>query len=212
MSDCPNGDVRDLLPDYLHDRLTLADRREVDAHLATCAACRDELALLRDLRGTLRRAPAVDVDAIAAAIPAYRTPAPRRVASGWRVAAAVVAIAVGGTSVVLLQRVASPSRSPAPRQVADVPAAGEAVASVPTEAAPPASDELANAGQSAESLPEPIQPLERELAVAGAAINELSDGELASLVADLETLDAVPSTEVETGESLTAVALRGALP
>jgi anti-sigma factor RsiW len=68
MSDCPNGDVRDLLPDYLHDRLTLADRRAVDVHLAACAACRDELALLRDLRGTMRRAPAVDVDAIAAAI------------------------------------------------------------------------------------------------------------------------------------------------
>jgi hypothetical protein len=96
--------------------------------------------------------------------------------------------------------------------VAAVPAPADAGATAPDEGAQPASDDLASAAQPAETLAQAIQPVERELAVAGAAINELSDGELASLVADLETLDAVPSTEVETGESLTAVALRGALP
>jgi hypothetical protein len=212
MTDCPNGDVRDLLPEYLHDRLTAAERRGMDVHLATCAACREELALLRDLRGTLRRAPAVDVDAIAAAIPAYRAAAPRRAASGWRVAAAIVAIAVGGASVALIHRVASPSVSSVQREAAAVPTSSAAGTPAPAGGAPTAGDELANAGQSAESLSETIQPLERELAVAGAAITELSDGELATLVDDLETLDAVPSTEVESGESVTAVALRGALP
>jgi hypothetical protein len=211
MSDCPNGDVRDLLPDYLHDRLTPADRRVVDAHLATCAACRDELALLRELRGTLRRAPAGDMDAIAAAIPAYRAPAPRRVASGWRVAAAVAAIVVGGTSVVLIRRVERPADSPELPAVATLPSRGDATRPAPAEAAQPTPDDLASAGRPPATASEPIQPRERELAVAGAAINELNDGELASLVADLETLDAVPSTEVEAGESLTAAALRGAL-
>ena len=40
MIDCPNGDVRDALPDYLHDRLDTARRRQVESHLAGCDACR----------------------------------------------------------------------------------------------------------------------------------------------------------------------------
>jgi hypothetical protein len=210
MIDCPDGDVRDLLPDYLHDRLTPSDRRAVDVHLASCEACRNELALLRDLRGTLRRAPAVDMDAIAAAIPAYRAPAARRVASGWRVAAAVAAIVVGGASVALLHRTAGPANS-APPEMAVVPDPGDAGQPSGTSVAQPAPDDLATGAQSAESIAQAVEPFERELAVAGGAINELSDGELATLVADLESLDPVPSTEVETGESLTAAALRGAL-
>ena len=211
MIDCPNGEFRDLLPDYLHDRLTLADRRTVDVHLASCAACREELALLRDVRSTLRRAPAVDMDAIAAAIPAYRAPAARRVMSGWRVAAAVAAIVVGGSSVALLHRMSSPGVSSAP-ELAAVPDAGDTGRPVATEVAQPDPDDLASAAQPAESLAQAIEPFERELAVAGGAINELSDGELATLVEDLESLDAVPSTEVESGETLTAAVLRGALP
>ena len=102
MTDCPNGDVRDALPDYLHDRLDPVRRREAEAHLAGCDTCRQELALLRALRATTRRAPAVDAAAIAAAIPPYRVPARRGRATGWRAAAAVVAFAVGGTSIALL--------------------------------------------------------------------------------------------------------------
>jgi anti-sigma factor RsiW len=211
MIDCPNGDVRDLLPDYLHDRLTPADRRAVDVHLASCAACRDELALLRDLRGTLRRAPAVDMDAIAAAIPAYRAPAARRAVRGWRVAAAVAAIIAGGASVTLLHRTGGPANSAAP-EMAVVTDPGDAGQPSTTEVAQSVPGDLATGAQPAESIAQAVEPLERELAVAGGAINELSDGELATLVADLESLDPVPSTEVETGESLTAAALRGALP
>jgi len=93
MIDCPNGDVRDLLPDYLHDRLESSARMSVERHLADCAVCRDELALLRDLRGTLQRAPRIDVAAVAAAIPAYRPAARKSWASGWRIAAAITVIA-----------------------------------------------------------------------------------------------------------------------
>src|SRR6476646_10419900 len=103
MTDCPNGDVRDLLPDLLHDRLAPAVRQEVEAHVRDCAECRNELALLRSMRSSLRRAPVVDVAAIASAIPAYRT-ATRRTWGGWRAAAAIVILALGGTSVVVLQR------------------------------------------------------------------------------------------------------------
>ena len=84
MTDCPNGDVRDALPDYLNDRLDSGRRREVESHLAGCAACRAELSLLRTLRATVQRAPAVDVEAIAASIPRYRAPVRRTWATSGR--------------------------------------------------------------------------------------------------------------------------------
>ena len=196
MIDCPNGDVRDALPDYLHDRLDTARRRRVEAHLAGCDACREELALLRALRVTMRRAPAVDSEAIAAAIPPYRAPARRGWAVGWRAAAAVVAIAVGGTSIALLR-----GRAPAVRQ--DVTPYVQAVPTPrresPTVAVTPSPVPRAPAIASPSRQPV-ATVVSRELAMAGGSINDLSDGELSALVDGIESLDAVPSTEVEGDE------------
>lgn len=105
MTDCPDGAIRDLLPDLVHDRLGPDVRARVDAHVRNCSDCQQELALLRAMRSLLRRGPVVDVGAIASAIPAYR--APRRAWGGWRAAAAVVLLAVGGTSIAVLQRESS---------------------------------------------------------------------------------------------------------
>ena len=69
MTDCPNVEMRERLPDLLHGRLEGAARVEVQAHLATCAACAAELALLQEARRVLDRAPAVDVARIVAALP-----------------------------------------------------------------------------------------------------------------------------------------------
>ena len=165
MIDCTNGDVRDVLPDYVNDRLGAHPRAEVERHLESCALCRDEVTLLRDLRVTIRRAPAVDVDAIAAAIPPYRAPVRRGWTAGWRAAAAIAAITVGGTSIALLRDEAPTDRVVVPRPVAQAPG----------PSAPPAS---------------------RELVMAGGSISDLSDGELSALVDDLESLDALPLTEV----------------
>jgi predicted anti-sigma-YlaC factor YlaD len=97
MTDCPNADIRDLLPDLLHGRLEAGDRATVEAHLRDCADCRGELELLRGLRNAAP-SPRVNVDAIAAAIPAYRR---RRSwgSPGWRIAAAIIFLAVGGSTV-----------------------------------------------------------------------------------------------------------------
>ena len=103
MTDCPNGEVRDLLPDLLHDRLAPDERRRVEAHVASCADCQQELALLRAMRTSLRRTRPANVAAIVAAVPAYRAPA-RRSRPGWRAAAAILILAAGGTSVAVLQR------------------------------------------------------------------------------------------------------------
>jgi anti-sigma factor RsiW len=176
MTDCPNGDVRDLLPDLLHDRLSPAVRREVEAHVSGCDDCRAELALLGAMRSTLRRAPAVDVAAIAAAIPPYRAPA-RRAWAGWRAAAAVLLVA-GGTSVAVLRS-----------HDVGIPAVGDSVGAVVARRAD-SSREVATAEQVIQSGP-------RELALGTSAVSDLDDGELATLLADLQTLDAVPSTDVD---------------
>lgn len=218
MIDCPNGDVRDLLPDYLHDRLESSARMSVEQHLAGCAACRDELALLRDLRGTLRRAPRIDVAALAAAIPAYRPAARKGWATGWRVAAAIAAIVVGGASVALLNRVQSD------KQVAQGPVAQPNLApyigrtstpatapkTMPVQATTPA---VAHADSSVTHTDPTTKaapaPRGEELAMAGGTIADLSDGELSDLLGDIESLDAVPSTEVESTESLLTGRHRG---
>lgn len=200
MIDCPNGDVRDALPDYFHDRLEPARRRDVESHLAGCEACREELSLLRALRVTMRGAPAVDVEAIVATIPPYRAPAARSWAMGWRAAAAIVAIAVGGTSIALLRGRTPVVREdtrpyvqtvPAPHQPPSTAVESPSVASR-TASSPPSTRPVASA-------------VNRELTLGGGSITDLSDGELSALVEGIESLDAVPSTEVEGDQPMSLV-------
>jgi hypothetical protein len=52
-------------------------------------------------------------------------------------------------------------------------------------------------------------PKGEELAMAGGTIADLSDGELSDLIGDLESLDAVPSADVESTESFLTGRHRG---
>ena len=206
MTDCPNGDVRDALPDYLNERLGPSRRREVESHLAGCAACREELSLLRALRATVRRAPAVDIAAIAASIPPYRAPVRRTWATSGRVAAAIVAIAIGSTSVVLLRdrSRATPVEAARPVAVVPAPSRGSTPAiSAPAPAEAPVAERTApvRTAGSATNV--------RELAIAGGSIADLSDGELSALVEGMESLDGLPSAEVETPEPVSISAQEG---
>lgn len=187
MTDCRNGEMRDLLPDLLHGRLAPARRVEVEAHVASCADCREELALLGLVRGAMR-VPAMDVKAIVAALPAYRAPV-QRPWGGLRAAAAVAAIAVGGATWAIatneapvaagsVAAVSAPIVAPRDSLPASLPA--------PVATAPP------RAGQAA---------VPRELAVAG-AVSDLSDTELTALLAGLESLDAMPAATVSEDASL----------
>jgi anti-sigma factor RsiW len=102
MTDCPNAEIRDLLPDLVHDSLAGDDRQRVEQHLAGCTDCSAELALLRRTRAALvRRAPHVDAARIVAALPARRAPS-RIHATAWRIAATIGMIALGTTSWMLL--------------------------------------------------------------------------------------------------------------
>ena len=75
MNDCQNAEIRDQLPDLLHDRLEAAARLAVAAHVETCVDCHEELELLRVVLGLARaQTPTVDVAAIVRALPAPPKP------------------------------------------------------------------------------------------------------------------------------------------
>src|SRR6185369_16427625 len=97
MNDCLNAEMRDLLPDLLHDRLAADVRAAVTAHVSACADCREELELLQQLQTVLvAGAPRVDVAYVVGALPkppaqvkTLSRRAARRTWSDWRIAAAV---------------------------------------------------------------------------------------------------------------------------
>jgi hypothetical protein len=68
MVDCTRDDIRDLLPDLVHDQLGPAERARVEQHLAECADCAAELKLLRSLRAGAFATPDVNIDRVAAAV------------------------------------------------------------------------------------------------------------------------------------------------
>jgi anti-sigma factor RsiW len=183
MTDCPNGEIRDLLPDLLHDRLAPDMRREVEAHVRGCADCQQELTLLRAMRSSLRRAPSPNVATIAAAIPAYAAPA-RRSWAGWRAAAAIMILAAGGTSVAVLQR-------------------GDPVVAVVRDSVAAPAPVTAMAAARGDSSAQPVAATP-ELALGNAAVSDLNDSELSALLADLQSLEVVPSEEVESSAVVSA--------
>src|SRR5918992_5118091 len=132
MTDCRNGEIRDQLPDFVHEQLPAATRAAVAAHVATCAECAAEVALLRELRGAMRAGPSVDVARIVAALPRPSrtgdrgTLVPRRYGRwlDWRVAAAIVALGVGGGAAAILTGRSPESSAPPPVARAPVGAGG----------------------------------------------------------------------------------------
>ena len=193
MTDCPNGEMRDLLPGLLHDRLEPAERAVVEAHVAACADCRAELALLDGLRGTIRRAaPSVDVGAIVAALPARRAPA-RRSWAGLRAAAVIAAVAIGGTSIAIARQQQGTGVTPV---VALAPAVISSPARVATVPVPPAVGESAAAPSQRVATSAVPAKRSHELAVSG-AMSDLSDGELASLLGSIDSLGVLPAADVQ---------------
>src|SRR3569833_2675599 len=108
MNDCMNAEIRDQLPDLVHDRLSAGARAIVIAHVDACVDCRDELELLRDAKTLFARGiPRVDVAYVVGALP--KAPAPRaatrleparrkRAWTDWRIAAAAALVIAGGGS------------------------------------------------------------------------------------------------------------------
>jgi anti-sigma factor RsiW len=101
MSDCPNVEMREALPELLHGRLDAAQAAKVRGHVALCAECAAELELLERVRGAYASSPAIDTAAIVRRLP---TPARQQSEQGrnrryslgvLRLAAAVVFVIAG---------------------------------------------------------------------------------------------------------------------
>src|SRR6185503_15034666 len=68
MTDCPNAEMRDQLPDLLHGRLDDTARAVVLAHVGDCIDCQAEMELLKGLRGTMTYALTVNVARVSLAV------------------------------------------------------------------------------------------------------------------------------------------------
>ena len=185
MNDCVNAGVRDALPDFVNHRLSELDAVTINEHVESCADCRAEVAILRDLMNTRPLAPIMNVDRLSVAIPAYAPLRPRSTGfpmrRTWALAAAAAFVAIGGWAIT--SRTIDTS---APQVAATVPVTAPSTASVPTTAAP-----VTTVAKS-ENTTKEVQVA--SLSLVGST-DDLSDSDLESLVAALDGIEAVPSAE-----------------
>ena len=191
MTDCPNAEMRDRLPDLLHERLESSVRAAVMAHVDQCSDCRAEMALLREARVVLSpELGAVDVIAISRVV-VERTRRPSKAGvrrspwMDWRIAASVALLVVGAGSVALLVR------SP------ETPSRVVAIADTRSVAPNAARPETLAAGPLPPSETAPMATTPGAELSATASVSDLSESELRALLRDLDQIDAVPSAEPE---------------
>lgn len=196
MTDCSNAEMRDRLPDLLHEQLDPSARAAVMAHVAQCADCRAELTLLREARVALTSGMrTVDVAAITRAVIA-RPSAPvidavsrrRRVSmwkDDWLVAASIALVAIGGASFALIHSRQHVDVMPTPSAVATAP--------VPVVRAPIVAASHETVATARAPMPAAAAA---ELSAAG-GVGDLSDNDLRALLDDLQSIDAEPPTDPE---------------
>jgi hypothetical protein len=205
MNDCSNAEIRDRLPDLLHERLSVSARTEVESHVGECVDCRDELELLRGVRTALvAQAPRVDIAYVVGALPKpaarsaavpFRTARPRW--ADWRIAAAVTLLVAGGGSVALLSRgpnavdQANSARTPSATTPSIIASTAGNSSSAATQNSVPGSAP-ASASIAATDDQEAIADAGPDGRFAG-----LDDGQLKVLLGEIDRLQAVPVTEPE---------------
>jgi hypothetical protein len=191
MNECKNLEVRDLLPALARGELKSSERAAVEDHLAGCAACREELELVRDVVSRLRITPAIDTTRITQAVlraARERREAPislddvrRRRTSArrvWLVAASLMAVAGAGALAVFATRDQG-RLGPAPEIArSDVPVVSPTPPEERTQ--PPRSESPRAERRSAAGT---------EL-VMGGGVSDLADADLESLLGVLDGLDA----------------------
>lgn len=198
MNDCQNAEIRDQLPDLLHDRLGATERAAMLAHVESCVDCREELELLRATRAMLQaRTPRVDVNWVVNALPAAGPRAldverRRPVWTDWRIAAAVTLLVAGGGSfAVLRQRQALLATNSAAVNTAQVgvPAnADSAVAVKSSQLAPTPSDR---------SLASREDVAASEAGLGSGRLGDLTEQQLAKLLDEIDQFQATPITDPE---------------
>ena len=188
MNECTDSNVREMLPDLLHSTLAPDAKGRVEAHLATCEECREDLEVLRTVKEAAVFAPAIDVDHVVRQIPPYRTivpgterPASTRIVS-WLVAASLAVVVIGGGSLV----VARQNSTDLPYAIVSDPAP---VVPTPTQSI----TVVPNASQPGTTV---ASASTRPHALALAAnVDDLSDGNLVQLMDEMNRFDALPASE-----------------
>jgi anti-sigma factor RsiW len=168
MRDCPDGELRDLLPLYSAGRLSAGAQERVAAHVASCVECAAEL----DLLGSVARAypaPQLDVAAIARNMPVRRRQkaAPFHRQPLWRVAATMTLMIAATATYTAIRsgRIAEPTTDTL--TLAD---GGVRVAATDTGNEPAAATATHGIGL-------------------GVSLNNLTDAQLETLIASLDGLE-----------------------
>lgn len=196
MNDCPNAEIRDRLPDLLHDRLDVSTRAAVLAHVDDCVDCRAELELLKGVRGVMiAQTPRVDINYVVNALPKQYAKTPRvaprrRTWADWRVAAAVTVLAVGGGSVAVMNY----GRSGA------VPVTRDSSQLIDQSViAPAVTTPSGDTSRSRESTPQIVASADEATSAStlatAAGLNDLSERELQGLLDEIDQMQAVPITD-----------------
>src|SRR5512132_3684737 len=120
MNKCLDSQIQEMLPDLAHGTLDEQSRIRVEAHLASCESCREDMVVIQTVKNAAVFAPSIDVDRVVRQIPPYRAivptveaPARTRVAS-WLVAATLALFVVGGGSVLMTRQNSSGTSFKAP--------------------------------------------------------------------------------------------------
>lgn len=172
MTDCTNLEMRDLLPDYARGAMTGASVTAVEQHLASCASCRAELAVIRTARAALGDTPRVDTARIVAAVGRSRRARQRVTQRVWLAAASIVAI-VGAVALARTAATNPGSAAPSVVIVRDDSTPSATVVSTPNAPARPPARQEGSA----------------ELVVGG-GVADLADADLEVLLGMLDGLDA----------------------
>lgn len=177
MTECRNDEMRDLLPGLVRGSLAAPEAARVRSHVETCAACASELALLETARLVLLAGtPRVDTAAIVAAVGAPTLRVVRGAegrGTGRRVNRLPRRLLAAAASLLVIGALALPSVR---RAFIGLP--GDTIG-----------DSLADVASGSPDL--------AGLTIAG-GFSDLSDADLAALLATLEALEATVAAEPAT--------------
>jgi anti-sigma factor RsiW len=196
MSDCPNVEMRELLPEYLHDALDASTSERVRVHLASCEECAAELEAMRAVRSAFSRTPSIDASKIVAALPRPRARSTTRLSRDsrfptWRVAAALAIVSVGGMTLALARKAYTPQPIDS---VVSATAGASAVADSPTSALPTDRTAASGAGESGAET--------RPTLSFGGGVDDLETDEIEALIDLVDGLEVTFIDEPEYGASL----------
>ena len=196
-------DIKEMLPDLLHGKLDADARAQVEAHVASCESCAEELKVLRTVKSAAVFIPAIDVDRVVRQIAPYRAIVPAREvparsrAVAWLVAASLVLVVAGGGSVLLQKR--TEQRMVSKDGHRSLPPSEQGKDSL--------GPVVVRGGVPLQSRVNIEPPRTHALALA-ASVDGLSDKNLRQLMNDMNSFDALPATEpgpvisVDAGDSL----------